>query len=68
MIIAESLLNGEGLGNVFGVGAGLDEVLGDTGAFIGGEGGDGGEDAAEGNGDVVDVVHEADGFSGEGHG
>jgi len=64
---AKSLLYGEGLGYVFGVGAGLDKVLGDSCALVGGEGGDGGEDAAKGDGDVVDVVHEADGFSGEGH-
>jgi hypothetical protein len=61
------LLGGEGLGYVFGVGAGLDEVLGYAGALFVGEGGDGGEDAAESNGYVVDVVHEANGFSGEGH-
>jgi hypothetical protein len=42
-------------------------VLGYAGALFVGEGGDGGEDAAEGYGYVVDVVHEADGFSGEGH-
>ena len=63
----EDLLGGECLGDVFSVGAGLDEVLSDAGALVGGEGGDGGEDAAQGNGDVVDVVHEADGFTGKGH-
>jgi len=61
------LLGGEGLGYVFCAGAGLEEMLGDAGAFFRAKCGDNGEDAAQGYRYVVDVIHEADGFSGEGH-
>src|ERR1035437_10040195 len=58
-------LCGQGLGDVFGVGAGVEQVLGDAGALLGGEHGDGGQHPAQGYGNVVNVVHPADGFSGE---
>ena len=43
-------------------------MLGDAGALLGGEGGDGGQDAAQRHGYVVNVVHQANGFSRERHG
>jgi hypothetical protein len=58
----------QGLGHVLGVGLGVEQVLGDAGALLGGEGGDGGQNAAQGDGNVVNVVHQANGFSGERHG
>jgi glycogen synthase len=38
------------------------------GALLGGEGGDGGQNTAQGYGYVAPVVHQANGFSGERHG
>src|SRR5580698_3464999 len=62
------LLCGEGFGHVGGVGAGLLQVLGDPGALLGGKGAGSGKNAAQGNGDVVNIVHQANGFSGKRHG
>jgi hypothetical protein len=53
---------------VLRVGLGVEQVLGDAGALLGGEGGDGGQDTTQGHGNVVNVVHQANGFSGERHG
>ena len=62
------LLGVEGFGHIRGIGTSGDEMLGDASALFRCKRGDGCEDAAEGDGDIVNVVHEADGFSGERHG
>jgi len=61
-------LGGERFGDIVGVGAGVEQMFGDAGALLGGERGDGGQHTAQGDGDVVNIVHQADGFSGEWHG
>ena len=63
-----TLLGVEGFSHIRGVGPRGEQMLRHTGALFGSERGDGGEDAAQGDGDVVDVVHEANSFSGERHG
>ena len=50
------------------VGLGVEQVLGDAGALLDGERGDGGQHPAQGYGNVVNVIHQANGFSGERHG
>jgi len=63
-----ALFGGKSVGHVVGIGPGLLQVLSHAGALFGGKRGDRSEDAAQGDGDVVDIIHEADGFSGERHG
>ena len=60
-------MGGERLGDVFRVGLGLLEVFGHSGALLWGKYGDGGQDAAQSDGDVIDVIHETNGFSGKRH-
>jgi hypothetical protein len=43
------------------------DIFGKAGALLFGHSGDAGADAAQGGGDVVDVIHEADKFSSCGH-
>jgi hemerythrin-like domain-containing protein len=43
------------------------DIFGEAGALLFGHSGDAGADAAQGGGDVVDVIHEADKFSSCGH-
>jgi len=62
------LLDAEGLCNFLGAGACLEKMLGNLGALLCGESGDGSKNPAQGYGDVVNVVHQANSFSGERHG
>src|SRR5438876_2773623 len=62
------LFGDEGFGHVFGVGLGVLEMLGDAGALLGSECGHECEHSAQGYGNIVDVVHESDSFTGERHG
>ena len=61
------LLGGQGVGHFLGAGMRLEEVIGDPGALLGGKGGDGGQHPAQGDGNVVNVIHQANGFSGKRH-
>ncbi|MGA2352235.1 MAG: hypothetical protein ABSF70_17500 [Terracidiphilus sp.] len=59
---------GQCLGDIVGTGAGLDQVLGDARALLSRERGNGGQYPAQGYGNIIDVIHQANGFSGERHG
>jgi len=63
LLKTRSLLNGEGRGNILGTRAGAEQMLGNFGALVSGERWDSGEHAAQRDCDVVNVVHQADGFS-----
>jgi hypothetical protein len=62
------LPGGEGLNDIFGAGVSLAKMFCDAKALLWGKRGDCGENAAQSYGYVVNVVHQANGFSGEGHG
>src|SRR5579871_6282994 len=62
------LLAGEGGDDVVVVGLGVLDVLEDAVAVFLGEAGERGDDAAQRDRDIVNVVHGANGFSGQGHG
>src|ERR1035437_8948486 len=61
-------LAGQGLGHIVGAGTGLQQVLRDAEALLVRKRRDGGQHPAQGHGNVVNVVHQANGFSGERHG
>jgi hypothetical protein len=60
--------DGKSLGNVIGAGAGVQQVLGDAEALLVGESRYGGQHTAQRYGNVVNVIHQANGFSRERHG
>ena len=62
------LLGSQGQGHIFGVGPGLHQVFGDADALFGREAGYDGQHPAQGYGNIVNVVHQANGFSRERHG
>ena len=66
-LVTERLLGGEGVGNFLGAGTCLAEMFGDLGALFGGKCRDGGQDPAKGDGNIVNVVHQAYGFSRQRH-
>ena len=59
------LLRGESVQNILGAGFGLSQMGGDNGAFIVVERGHSGKNTAQRHGYVIDVIHQADCFSGE---
>jgi hypothetical protein len=64
----QMLSGSQSLSYVLGVGAGMEQVLRNAKALLIGKGGDGGQYPAQGNGNIINVVHQADGFSGQWHG
>ncbi len=62
------LLDGKGFRHIFCVGLGVLQVLGDAGAFLRSKCGHKCEHSAQGYSNVVNVIHQADSFSGERHG
>jgi hypothetical protein len=62
------LLGCEGFGYVVRVWPDFLQMLGHAGTFLGSKHRDRGEDTPQRDGYVVDIVHQANGFSGERHG
>jgi hypothetical protein len=62
------LLGGQGVKNILSAGLGLGQMLGDQCPLIIIQCGDSGKNAAQRYGHIIDVIHQADCFSGEWHG